>query len=235
MNAVELMHLHLEALYLHDAQGRMRGLNRRSGGAAPRLHLGRTGAGSVLRFRSDVDADLAAELTHIWETSMRGADAVSTLERPACADALVRALAACGRVERIWAGPAYAAHGELPALGGETVAIDAAHADLLRGSLEAWLPDVPYEQPFLASIEQGRARAVCASVRSTGAAHEAGVETVPDARRRGHASRAVAAWIDAVRARGIVPLYSTSWDNVASRTVAARLGLRQFGVDFHVT
>jgi hypothetical protein len=38
-----------------------------------------------------------------------------------------------------------------------------------------------------------------------------------------------------VHALGATPLYSTSWDNLASRGLAARLGLAQFGVDFHLT
>ena len=72
-------------------------------------------------------------------------------------------------------------------------------------------------------------------MRITAAAHEAGVETLPALRRRGHAVNEVAAWADAVRRTGAAPLYSTSWDNVASQNVAAKLGLSLFGVDFHVT
>jgi predicted GNAT family acetyltransferase len=61
------------------------------------------------------------------------------------------------------------------------------------------------------------------------------VETLPRSRGRGHAANAVAAWANAVRKTGAVPLYSTSWDNVASQSVAAKLGLSPFGADFHVT
>ena len=38
-----------------------------------------------------------------------------------------------------------------------------------------------------------------------------------------------------VRRRGLLPLYSTSWDNVASQGVARRLQLPLVGVDFHLT
>lgn len=95
-------------------------------------------------------------------------------------------------------------------------------------------PHIPHRQPFVAVIEDGRAVAVCASVRITRAAHEAGVETVPRYRGRGHAVDAVAGWAEAVAKLGAVALYSTSWDNVASRRLAARLGLQVIGVDFHI-
>jgi len=38
-----------------------------------------------------------------------------------------------------------------------------------------------------------------------------------------------------VRALERVPLYSTSWENQASRRLAARLGLVHFGADLHIT
>jgi predicted GNAT family acetyltransferase len=76
---------------------------------------------------------------------------------------------------------------------------------------------------------------VCASVRVTVDAHEAGVETHPDFRGRGQGARAVAAWATLVRESGAVPLYSTSWSNEASRRLASRLGLVQFGSDLHIT
>jgi RimJ/RimL family protein N-acetyltransferase len=66
-------------------------------------------------------------------------------------------------------------------------------------------------------------------------AHEAGVETVPTFRGRGFAAQVVAAWVGAVREMGFVPLYSTSWENEASRSVARKLSLIQFGSDLHIT
>ena len=90
-------------------------------------------------------------------------------------------------------------------------------------------------QPYLAIIEDSQAVSICRSVRLSSRAHEAGVDTLTGYRRRGYAMSVVAAWALAVRALNRIPLYSTSWDNVASQGVARRLGLVQYGVDYHVT
>jgi predicted GNAT family acetyltransferase len=86
-----------------------------------------------------------------------------------------------------------------------------------------------------ATLLDGKAVSVCASVRITPAADEAGVDTHRDFRRQGHAARAVVAWARAVREVDRIPLYSTSWQNEASRALAHRLGLIQFGSDLHLT
>jgi hypothetical protein len=41
----------------------------------------------------------------------------------------------------------------------------------------------------------------------------------------------VAAWAATLRASGRVPIYSTSWDNLASQAVARKLGLPLFGAE----
>jgi predicted GNAT family acetyltransferase len=105
----------------------------------------------------------------------------------------------------------------------------------LQNGLPEWIPDVPYQQPFVAVIVDGQAVAVCASVRITDAAHEAGVETLAAHRRKGYAVAVVSAWASAVEKMGALPLYSTSVENVASQSVAARLGLSQYGADFHIS
>ena len=84
-------------------------------------------------------------------------------------------------------------------------------------------------------MREGRAVSVCGSVRITPDAHEAGVETSADARGHGFSVAAVAAWARAVRKLGAEPLYSTSWDNAASRAVARKLDLIPYAADYHIT
>ena len=84
-------------------------------------------------------------------------------------------------------------------------------------------------------MERGTPVSACFSSRTSAGASEAGVETLPEFRRRGYASAVTAAWARHVRAAGRVPLYSTSWDNLASQHVARRLGLLLYGADLHIT
>ncbi|MYF91323.1 MAG: GNAT family N-acetyltransferase [Gemmatimonadetes bacterium] len=97
------------------------------------------------------------------------------------------------------------------------------------------VPELDSGRPYLAVIEDSQAVSIYQSVRLSWRAHEAGVDTLEAYRQRGYAVSTVAAWALAVRALDLVPLYSTSWENVASQRVARRLGLVQYGVDYHVT
>jgi hypothetical protein len=223
--------MHIEALYIHDARSRIKSTNEWKGKVAPRFFLGRTTAGNLWRFRTDLPDDLALELEDLCNDE----PVMTELPRtPLHQEGFIRLLGSHRPMERIWTGPAYWFSRDVtPST--RPVGISDANADLLRGGLEDWLEDVAHRQPFQAVIEDGQAVSVCASVRITNAAHEAGVETLPTSRRRGHAVNVVAAWADAVRKLRALPLYSTSWDNTASQDVAARLGLSMFGVDFHVT
>lgn len=223
LSPLELMRMHVEALYTFDVRGRMQRINEWDGGTPPRFFLGRTAGGHVWRHRADIPDDLAGTLDTLCESG-------KTIDEDEC----IRLLAVHAPIERVWRGPAYSFTDDVVPTA-EPVAIDAGNAALLRSGFEAWLPDVPHRRPFFAIVEDGRAVAICASVRITRAAHEAGVETLPSHRGRGHAANVVAGWARAVRALGAAPLYSTSWDNTASQRVAAKLRLSMYGVDFHVT
>jgi RimJ/RimL family protein N-acetyltransferase len=145
----------------------------------------------------------------------------------------LRLLEAYAPVRKLYIGPAYH-FTEYPEPSRPLQAITETNAEMLRGGFEELISELSAWQPFLALVEEGRAVSVCRSVRITPAAHEAGVETLPDFRGKGYAKDVVAGWARAVRSLGAIPLYSTSWENTASQAVAKKLRLALYGADFHV-
>jgi RimJ/RimL family protein N-acetyltransferase len=103
--------------------------------------------------------------------------------------------------------------------------------DLDASTLEISAQEFEARGPLMVAIVDGVAVSACFCARLTARAAEAGVETVEAYRGRGYAPAVVAAWAHAVRAIGRIPLYSTSWDNLASQAVARKLGLIQYGTD----
>lgn len=223
----ELMRLHVEALFTHDARGDLLHVNEPNGAPAPRFFLGQTNEGLVLRFRGDVGEETRRDL----------ADAASLEilnDLPTTPETYREILASTAPVEKTWSGPAFAFPDALPVLN-ETILITDDNAPYLQRHLSSWLGDVHACAPMMALVVDDAAVAVCGSVRITDRACEAGVETTASARGHGYAGQVVSAWARAIRAAGKTPLYSTSWHNDASRSVARKLGLTQFGTDLHIT
>jgi predicted GNAT family acetyltransferase len=74
-------------------------------------------------------------------------------------------------------------------------------------------------------VIDGNPVARASSSRSDDAAAELWIETDPDHRRRGYATRVALAWATGVRQAGKTPFYSHLHDNAASAALARRLGV----------
>lgn len=126
----------VEALFTHDAVGRIVRVREHDGAPAPRFFLGRTADGLVRRSRHDVDDVLCRALEAACDASPPpGAssdpgEAMAT-ELSRCAAVLARS----ARVERTEAGPAFNFPDELPAPCGEhdsaVAVVTEANADIL--------------------------------------------------------------------------------------------------------
>jgi len=198
---------------------------------APRFHLILSASGPLIHFRGDVPPGVAGRLEALaaaqtWEPKRAGP--------PATLAAYVEALKAQAPVTSVWSGPAFAMFRDIHPWA-PVVDISEANAGLLTGKLAEWVPDVPYRRPFVAVAHDAKAVSLCASVRISPAVHCAGVETHPEHRQRGHALAAVSGWAHAVQQLGATPFYSTSWENLASRAVARRLGFQLVATDLHIT
>ena len=206
-------------------------VNEWHGRAAPRFHLMRTAREGIARYRTDLADDLVAclEQLRVQEQNERQPGKL-----PAHCSKYLELLSSHAPIVRVWAGPVFVFPDNM-VTAVRTVSINDTNGHLLRGGFDDWLKEIRHRQPFIAVVENNRAISICASVRISDAFHCAGVETLVEYRKRGHAANAVAGWALAVRALGAAPLYSTSWENAPSQRVAARLYLARVGVDFHVT
>ncbi len=99
----------------------------------------------------------------------------------------------------------------------------------------AWLlkpGEFQHAAPVAAVVEEGKAVSICFCSRIPGQASEAGLNTVEDYRGRGYGAAAVVCWAAALRQQGCRPLYSTSWENLASQAVARKLEMVCYGEDW---
>lgn len=229
----ELIKLQAEVLFTLDENGRMLGINQPSGNLepAPRFFFGHTNEGSICRFRFDLPENLVAQLKQVATAEPTLTDS-RTL--PSCHRQFKEILKSHAPIERIWIGPSYRfpKHIARPT---NVVRISLENAGFMKGDFAKMALELNDGRLCFAVIEDSQAVSICRSVRLSSKAHEAGVDTLDVYRRRGHATSVVAAWALAVRSLNLIPLYSTSWDNVASLGVAQRLGLVQYGVNYHVT
>ncbi|USG66113.1 GNAT family N-acetyltransferase [Brevibacillus ruminantium] len=186
--AHDLMEFHVEALYTHDHNMRLRTINEPWPGEAPapRFFLGRTIEGtSVIRFRYDVPEMLIDQL----ESLCADEPIIKDLHtKPKHFDAYMNLL----QGERFTMGPCYLVPGELaPTI--QVVSITRENmTEFLRGGFEWLTSEIDYAQPCIALVRESRTVSICRSVRITSRAHEAGLETLEEFRGRGYASAVVA-------------------------------------------
>lgn len=83
-------------------------------------------------------------------------------------------------------------------------------------------------RPVAGVVVDGRLLCVAHSSRRTAEACELGIDTLPEARRRGYALAATIAWSEAVQREGLTPIYSALASNVASLNLAVAAGYREF-------
>lgn len=84
------------------------------------------------------------------------------------------------------------------------------------------------KQPLIGVIVANRLICIAHSSRRTQEACELGIDTLPDARRKGYALAATIVWAHSVRQAGLVHIYSSLAENTASLGLAHAAGYRPF-------
>ena len=228
----ELMVIQADTLFIHDAKGRLKFINKPIAPEkypAPRLFIGRTEVGSVYRFRCDLPTIICNQLE---ESILLESPPRDIAQQPDYLGTVKKILSSHAPIQRVYAGPAFRFPDVLNRTT-EAVGVDKHNAELLEFGFSDTINELDHIQPCMGVLEEGRVVSICCSVRKSSKAEEAGVETLTSYRGKGYAARAVVGWAQAIRKKGRIPFYSTSWDNEASQRVAQKLGMIPFGVDFN--
>lgn len=225
----------VDALFTRDSRGNLLTLNELEPlpppTPAPRIYLGMTAGGIVRAYRHDVTAELQVAIEQLCEDA-----APSAHSREDFLLALRAVLDTHDPTSEAWelsAGPAFVFPEVLP-LAGNVTLIESGHEALLVDNFPftaTWLSE---RWPCYGVVIDDRAVSICYSARRTADVAEAGVDTAEEFRGHGCAALVTAAWANAIRDAGIIPIYSTDDENHASRTVARKMALRQFGWDVSI-
>jgi hypothetical protein len=225
-----LMGIYADTVFTYDARKRMLRSNEpcvQARRPAPLVYLGRTAAGDIVRFGAAVPDALAHQLEEIIDRLPPVSDLHPS---PDALTAIREALEQYAVVTAEGGGPVYH-FPDLITPQGEVIQLTDANIEMTRHTYPWLLEEFPDWAPCFAAVHDGQAVSVCFSSRVTAGADAAGVETLPAFRGRGYAASVTAAWGAAIREDGRIPLYSTSWENLASQGVARRVGLVRFGAD----
>ena len=232
LSNTDLMALHRATLFRFDANGRLQAINEPGFPDPPRFWMGRTLQGNQWRFHHALPTATVAALEMLCQSEPITTD---LRQPPRNAAAISAILQDHAPIRDEYRGPAYLVPADSVSPQQATL-ISAANAELLRRHFADLLEPDAYHRlgPVAAVVQEGSAVAVAFCSRIPGKATEAGAHTHEAYRRRGYATLAVASWAEALYQQGCLPLYSTSWENVASQGVAHRLGMHCYGEDWSV-
>lgn len=240
---VDLLATEVDVLWDRDARGRLR--------QAHHLVLGAAADGHVLALGEDLPDDLAGALGAAVGRVRAFAEPgrppeILAYSRDRIVDALGPVVTSSGPsylVPRTVTPSAEGRTRDVPLAGDDGATVRSLRCDddaKTLDALRAANPDTWAEQewadllagrlgPWAVATRDSRVLAVAHTPVADGRGAEAGVWTDPAARGRGLAAMVTAHWATLVRQTGRLPFYSTSADNLSSRRVAARLGLRPIG------
>lgn len=230
---LQLLEIHINTLFLADSDGRLWSNNEPDTPPAPRFFMGRTSNDNLWRIRYDLPDELLLDLNHLCRSERYPSLFTSQSEYR---QAIRKMLANHAPIVSEDCGPAY----WLPTISQvppHVMLLSEAQVHFVRDTfpwLVSWLAN-PANGPVAAVIEQGSAVSVCFCSRITPRAAEAGVNTLEAFRGKGYATAAVAGWTAAVQQSQRIALYSTSWENGVSRSVAKKLNAVLYGEDWSIT
>ena len=217
--------LHLRTLYRFDPAGRIVSTREPQPAIGPSFTLIRGRSERVWAVAARVEPDLAKELAALAEQEQPLGDEQDWQKPPRFAERYHALLGG-----ELTSGPALEFPNQIDAPRGVSLIDD---ASLLARHFRGWTSEeMPGRTPMAAILVDGQAVSLCGCARRTDEAAEASLETAELFRGQGLAAKVTAAWATAVRASGRLPLYSTSWENLASLAVARKLNLSVYAASW---
>ncbi|WP_233698780.1 GNAT family N-acetyltransferase [Paenibacillus profundus] len=222
-NDNEIMKIQASTLYVLNKENRIIRINERSQTSPPAIFIGKTKKSIFTYFRNDISQLTIDEInTYIF-------DSINIID-------LCRIIGKYKKVKDIWIGPAYRFNqNEIRNTEEAITVIDGSNKQLLNKHFGGLINELDDRSPIVGYIVNKEAVSVCCSARKTSKAAEASLMTVEQFRGKGLAQKVVYGWSKEIFGQGLIPLYSTSWDNLSSQKVAQKLGLVQYGVDFNIS
>lgn len=224
-------HLQLETLFALNSQGHILSTREPSASHGPAFSLIRSATSCAWAIHVDVPKTLADTL----DSLAREEPPVSNFQTaPLYADKYLSLVEG-----EISSGPAFVFSDQItpPSDANDEQVTIVEDERLLARHFSGWKAGelTAGRSPMLAILDDGYPVSICYCARGSDRAVEAGVGTARAFRGRGYASSVTAAWALAIRASGRIPLYSTSWDNKASRAVARKVGLIAYASDWSIS
>ena len=224
-SALALMERHVEALYTHDARGRILHVREHDGAPAPRFFLGRTVEGAVRRYRRDVDDVLRRELEAAFADDVlpddaRGAGAAAELARYAVI------LGRAASVEQTWIGPAFSFPDALPAphATSESTVVRVTRGE--RGAPVAVAPGLDARRAPVAAADGGRCRRP-----GRGGVRERAHDSARARSRRRDGARIPRPRLRPAGRGGVGPRGARDWRRAALQHVVAERGVAVGGAE----
>lgn len=224
LSDLELMENYVNVLFKHDTENRVTVVNEPPYDVATRIFIGGTNLGSVVRYSNKLDASLVGKLEQVIGTNP-----------DAYLGEVINVLSIDSKLNNLWIGPAYVFSVVRDKAHTQAIQVTHENKELLKPYFPYTFEDFEHKQPCFVIVEDDIPVSICCSARSTTKADEASIFTHEDYRGRGYGIDVTNVWATEVQKQGRIALYSTSWDNFASQSLAMRLELLRYGTDIHIS
>ncbi len=223
ISTLDLLDLNSRVLFIHNRNDRMTKVNEPPFDPSPRIYIGLSRMGNIVRFRDDLDDTIITELN----------SAINENPGEHLAE-MVKILGRRPQISNIWIGPVFV-FPKLQKWNSKAIQILPENKDLLSQNFPFLEKEFDYKTPVFAILEKGEAISACHSSRSYSKGAAAGVYTVEEYRGLGYGSEVTKAWALELQQMHKVPFYGTEWVNYRSQSVAKKLGLELCGMDLHIS